>query len=269
MSGLVQVGKGAWVRTSERFVTNTTVIRLAGSGCLVVDPAVEPDDLAELVSDLGALSLEVVAGWSTHPHWDHVLWSSDLGAGVPRFATADNAQYCRDERERVIARLAEAAPGHELELCARLTAVDLDDEGFARFGRGASAPPDSDARCRLVEHTAHALGHGALFFPDLGLFVAGDMVSDIEIPLLDSSPADPIGDYLAALDQYEELARSVTTFVPGHGAIGDGPELARRIAADRAYVADLAGGRQSEDPRLETEWLAAEHERHLALARQT
>jgi glyoxylase-like metal-dependent hydrolase (beta-lactamase superfamily II) len=278
MSSLVEVGEGVWVRTSERFVTNTTVVRLAGASCLVVDPAVDPDDLAELVAALASVSLDVAAGWSTHPHWDHVLWSSGLGADVPRYATAVNARHCRDHRDKVMARLAEASAGHELDLCARLTAVDLDAAGLARFELGlgigsgigsgvGSGLTSSAGRCRVIEHSAHARGHGALFFPDLGLFVAGDMASDIEIPLLDSHRVDPVGDYLAALRQYQALIGSVTTFVPGHGAVGDGRELERRIAADRAYLSDLVSGRPSDDPRLATAWLATEHERHLALVR--
>ncbi|MGO9196912.1 MAG: MBL fold metallo-hydrolase [Acidimicrobiales bacterium] len=264
MSRLLEVGEGAWVRTSERYVTNTTVVRLEGSSCLVVDPAVDPGDLAELVMLLAGKSLEVVAGWSTHPHWDHVLWSAGLGRDVPRYATEVNARHCRHDRENVIARIAASSAGHDLELCGCLTEVALDYEGFALFAPGVPVPA---GRCRVIAHSAHAPGHGALFFETLGLLVAGDMVSDIEIPLFDCPPRDPVDHYLAALDLYEGLSSSVTTFVPGHGAAGDGAELRRRIAADRTYLADLVSGRASDDPRLATPWLAVEHERHLALVR--
>ncbi|HET9092794.1 MAG TPA: hypothetical protein VFN50_10315, partial [Acidimicrobiales bacterium] len=64
---LVEVLPSVLVRTSERYVTNTTVVRLGGDRCLLVDPAILPADLDVLADELEAASLEVVAGWSTHP----------------------------------------------------------------------------------------------------------------------------------------------------------------------------------------------------------
>ena len=43
-------------------------------------------------------------------------------------------------------------------------------------------------------------GHAALLIEERGVLVAGDMLSDVLIPLLDlNDTADPIEDYLAAL----------------------------------------------------------------------
>jgi hypothetical protein len=39
-----------------------------------------------------------------------------------------------------------------------------------------------------------------VFIPRAGVLLAGDMLSDIEVPLLDLLAADPIGDYRAGLD---------------------------------------------------------------------
>src|SRR5690242_11361874 len=46
--------------------------------CLVIDPRIRPADLAVLAAELAASRLKPAAGWSTHPHWDHVLWSREL-----------------------------------------------------------------------------------------------------------------------------------------------------------------------------------------------
>ena len=248
----VEVLPSVLVRTSERYVTNTTVVRLGGDRCLVVDPAILPADLDALADELEAASLEVVAGWSTHPHWDHVLWSSRLGALVTRHATPEAAAFCRERRAELLAQIDAAAPGHELELCCRL------EPGL---------PAELAESCRVVAHRAHAPGHGSLFFPRRSLLVAGDMVSEIEIPLLDDDSTDPVGEYLGGLDLLEQLVPAVEVFVPGHGAIGDGAELGRRIAADRRYLSALLAGEEPDDRRLGTPWLAAEHERHLALVR--
>ena len=95
----------------------------------------------------------------------------------------------------------------------------------------------------MIAHEAHAPGHGALWVQGKGLFIAGDMVSDIEIPTLDLESSDPVGDYEEALNRYEQIAREVVSFVPGHGTPGDGAELRRRLAADRRYLAGLVSGR--------------------------
>ena len=77
-----EVAPGVYVATAEIYVTTTTVVAGADGGCLVIDPAVTPDDLATLAGWLSARGLRPAAGWSTHPHWDHVLWSGSLGGDV-------------------------------------------------------------------------------------------------------------------------------------------------------------------------------------------
>ncbi len=70
-----EVAPGVFVATAELYTTTTTVVAGADGGCLVIDPAVTVAELDELASWLSATGLRPVAGWSTHPHWDHVLWS--------------------------------------------------------------------------------------------------------------------------------------------------------------------------------------------------
>ena len=117
-------------------------------------------------------------------------------------------------------------------------------------------------------HDAHAARHSALYLPDVGVLLAGDLLSDVEIPLLDTDATDPVGDYRAALDLIAALD-DVRVVVPGHGAVGDGAELARRLAADRRYLDRLvADGAGAEDPRLTTPWLVhAHHQQAAAIAR--
>jgi glyoxylase-like metal-dependent hydrolase (beta-lactamase superfamily II) len=53
---------------------------------ILVDPGIDGSDLKQLADDLDRLGIPVVAGFSTHPHWDHLLWHSRFG-DVPRYAT--------------------------------------------------------------------------------------------------------------------------------------------------------------------------------------
>ncbi|MFG1711354.1 MBL fold metallo-hydrolase, partial [Nonomuraea sp. M3C6] len=84
-----------------------------------------------------------------------------------------------------------------------------------------------------------------------GVLVAGDMLSDVLIPMLDlNGTVDPIEDYLAALRLLEGVAGDVDVFVPGHGSAGGADEVHARIDQDRAYVLALRDGRALSDPRV-------------------
>ncbi|MGH3170817.1 MAG: MBL fold metallo-hydrolase [Trebonia sp.] len=250
-----EVGPGVFVFTAEAYTTTTTVVTGESGGCLVIDPAVSVADLSGLAVWLSAHDLRPVAGWSTHPHWDHVLWSAALGAGVPRYATGAAAAYAGRERDGLAREVEAAAPGHDLSLVASLTALGGDHVPW-------EGPP-----ALVIGHDAHAPGHGAVFLPSSGVLIAGDMCSDIEIPLLDMEAADPFGGYRAGLDRLASIP-GVRLVVPGHGHVADAAEFRFRIASDYAYLDAVESGADVPDPRLAAEdWLRAEHARHVAAAR--
>lgn len=232
-------------------MTTTTVVALDGERCLLVDPAMEPHDLAAVADWLVATDRRVAFGWSTHAHWDHVLWSSRFGRDVPRFATQANVATCSAELPELHGYIDHQCPGHEVELCGLLTPVRA---------AGLLWP----AAWEVAEHRAHAPGHALLWLADCGVLIVGDMVSDIEIPTLDLDQADPLGDYRRALDLIEAYADRAAVFVPGHGRAGDATELRCRLERDRRYLDDLASGRPTFDRRIEADWLRQQHERQVA-----
>jgi len=239
------------VATSELYKTTSTVIIGADSGCLLVDPAVTPTDIAELAADLRRLGLHVVAGFSTHPHWDHVLWSAHLGTAA-RYTTAAAVRALASDFERSWRLAQEFAPGHDAALFGKLTALPTE----------ATSIPWDGPQARLIEHRAHAPGHAALFLPSEGVLLTGDMCSDIEIPLLDTKASDAVADYRRALDLFASVD-GVQYVIPGHGNVVDGAELRRRIAADRQYLEALESGGGGDDPRLTEDWLVEAHRTHL------
>ena len=162
------------VATSSYAVTTSTVVAGASGGCLVIDPAVTVADLATLAGELSELGLRPAVGWSTHPHWDHVIWSAAFG-NPPRYAAPAAVTFAETERDTIRESVLESAPGHDLSLVGQLTALD------------APVIPWDGPEARLIVHDGHAPGHGAVFLPDSGVLVAGDMCSDLEIPLLDTS----------------------------------------------------------------------------------
>jgi hydroxyacylglutathione hydrolase len=248
-----EIAPGVLVATAVPYTTNTTVIAGPGGSCLLADPAVTVAEVAGLAAALAARGLRPAAGWSTHPHWDHLLWHADLGE-VPRYATATCAATAARWHDKMLVHLDEVAPGHDHPLFGAVSALD-----------GAIIPWDGPA-VQVIVHDGHAPGHGALFLPGSGVLIAGDMCSDIEVPLLDTDTADPVGDYRTGLSQLASVADEVRFVVPGHGHTGDRAEFRRRVAADLAYLDALERGETAEDPRLNG-WLIAEHERQLAYIR--
>src|SRR5205823_8962859 len=86
---LKQVADGVWVRQSAWVWSNAIVVRGEG-GLILVDPGIDGCELNQLADDLDRLGIPVVAGFSTHPDWDHLLWHARFG-DVPRYATATGA----------------------------------------------------------------------------------------------------------------------------------------------------------------------------------
>ena len=149
---------------------------------------------------------------------------------------------------------AESASGIPLELIGLLTPLPAD---------GGPVPGE------ILEHQAHAIGHAAVLLADRGVLLAGDMLSDVLIPLLDPHRPDQVDAYETALDRLGEAARHVDVMVPGHGAVAEGPEVAARLAADRAYIDALRRGEEPADTRLEQDWLSGPHQSNVEQARHS
>jgi glyoxylase-like metal-dependent hydrolase (beta-lactamase superfamily II) len=248
---LTQVADGVWVRQSEWVWTNSIVVR-GDDGLILVDPGIHGSELDQLADDLDELGVPVVAGFCTHPHWDHLLWHSRFG-DVPRYATAACAQLAGEARERAQAMAAESASGVPLDLVALVTPLPADD---------GSVPGE------IIVHEAHAVGHAAILLADRRVLVAGDMLSDVLIPLFDFRQDDQVGPYETALDRLEEAIEHVDVVVPGHGSVANGAEPAARLAADRAYIDALRRGAEPVDARLAAaDWLRGPHQSNVEQAR--
>ncbi|MFF3207324.1 MBL fold metallo-hydrolase [Streptomyces sp. NPDC002962] len=252
MGELNQVADGVWVRQSEWVWTNSIVVR-GEDGLILIDPGIDGSELNLLADDVDRLGIPVVAGFCTHPHWDHLLWHPRFG-DVPRYATPSAAHLAGQARERARAMAAESASGIPLDLVALVTPLPAN---------GGRMPGE------IIEHRAHAVGHAAVLLADRGVLLAGDMLSDVLIPLFDFRQDDQVGAYEAALDRLDEAVGHVDVVVPGHGAVAEGPEVAARLAADRAYVDALRRGAEPVDARLgpHADWLLGPHRSNLEQAR--
>ncbi len=258
------VAEGVLIHKSEFMQSNAVVVQ-GRAGVLLIDPGVTGDEMACLTNDLRELGQPVVAGFSTHPHWDHLLWHARLGE-APRYGTARCAATVRD-------RLSDA--GAKARVAALIPPDIVEQVPLDLLGLITGLPaemaqiPWDGPHVRIFEHQAHAPGHAALLIEERGVLVAGDMLSDVLIPMLDlNDTADPIEDYLAALRLLEGAAGDVDVFIPGHGSVGGADQISARIEQDRAYLHALRDADVLSDPRLGPsaygkDWLTGVHGRQL------
>jgi glyoxylase-like metal-dependent hydrolase (beta-lactamase superfamily II) len=259
---LTHVAEGVLVHQSELLRNNAVVVQ-GPAGVLLVDPGLTGDEMACLANDVRELGQPVVAGFATHPDWDHVLWHPALG-DVPRYGTTRCAELMRDLR---------SDPDWRSRAVQGLPEEIADDVPLDLFGlitplpAGAAEVPWDGPRVRVIEHPAHSPGHAALLVEDHGVLVAGDMLSDVFIPMLDDvdSADDPVADYLVGLQRLEVVASDVDVVIPGHGSVGVAGQVRARIDQDRAYLLALRDGRAPDDPRLTSpepgwEWVGDIHD---------
>ncbi len=256
---LKQVAEGVFVDESE-FIQSNSVVVQGRDGVLLIDPGITVDEMAALANDLRELGQPVVAGFSTHPDWDHVLWHASFG-DAPRYGTARCAASIRDLLSHAdwIDRIAEGLPPEYAD------EIPMDLLGLITgLPAGAAQVPWDGPSVRIIEHQAHAPGHAALWIEERGVLVAGDMLSDILMPFLDLEAVNPIEDYLEALRLFESVADDLEAVIPGHGSVGVGDQVHARIQLDREYVEAVRDGRVPDDPRVgpsaPLDWLPDVHE---------
>lgn len=217
----------AWVAQSRVYATNSGIFVDNGEAYLV-DPGITPAELERIVAFVATQQATIRGIVLTHAHWDHLLGPTRL-PGTPVIAHAGYAA--------VVA-------AHHDDLVRQITAWQL--------GEGAEHPDvfalpspdmtfDDHIRIHLSGYSLSAIaapGHApdalVLYEPVAGFLWAGDMLSDIEVPMV----MDTFHHYRQTLEQ---LARfDIRVLVPGHGsATANDAEIQARIEHDRTYLASL------------------------------
>src|SRR5262245_32366011 len=246
------LGGGVLVRQSVEFAMNS-VLLLDAEEAIVVDPGVTPSELDDLATTASKTPAAHTTLFFTHAHWDHVLgrpwWPGGTTIGHDRFA----GEVKRD-REKIV-REAEAAATRHGERWTK---------GFEPFRPDQAVSGlrfDKPGPWRLVFRDAY--GHSdsqlSLHLPDRRILIAADMLSDIEIPILDREAAA----YLRTLETLVPLAThgAIETLIPGHGSIARGRDaVVQRLERDLAYLRALESGARvaigGRDPDLAAQRLA-------------
>lgn len=241
--------------TSARYTTTSTIV-CADERAMLVDPAWTVAELESIVDWLAGTGHAAASGFSTHAHHDHLLWHPRFG-DVPRWASTASVACARQWNAELRAALDDdylALDPDPFTTIRPVTDVYVPEP----FGSDRLAEP-----VELIVHDGHAPGHTALWLPDRGAFLAGDMLSDIELPL--PFHPDDLPAYLAALDAVAPAVARATVLVPGHGHPTFRP--LERLDADRAYLDAVIRGEDPADPRRGNDGMAEAHDRIVALAR--
>lgn len=246
----VEVAPQVRVTHSRLDHTSSIVVGRAGtSEVLLVDPAWAPDELNALAADLQTWEVQVSDGFATHAHHDHVLWHPGFGP-APRWASPGAAALAN----------AEAATNRDFLRASSLhwpqALLDL-----AGQVQPVLDPQELPGWAELIVHDGHSTGHTALWLPGPRVLIAGDMLSDVEIPLLHETGLDAYAEGMAALYPF---VRQAEALIPGHGRPSTDP-LAR-WTADRRYLDAVHAGIEPEDGRVQDEVNATAHDQNVAAA---
>jgi glyoxylase-like metal-dependent hydrolase (beta-lactamase superfamily II) len=256
MRELSEVVDSVFVATSRIMTTTSTVVVGRRSEALLVDPAWQPDELADLADVLRAMDLRVIGGFATHAHHDHLLWHPGLG-GAPRWASRRTWEMAVSEREALVSYLGAEFPADLVELMGRVVPVPAPGTGI---------PPESlpaDIVVELVVHDGHAPGHTAVWLARQRVLIAGDMLSDREVPL--PFYPDDLSAYLAGLEVLAHYVSQADVLIPGHGAPTREPQL--RLDADRRYLDAVIGGKKPDDARLADPEMLEHYDHLVAMVR--
>jgi glyoxylase-like metal-dependent hydrolase (beta-lactamase superfamily II) len=216
-----------WSFQSRLFHTNAGIWLGDGEACLI-DPGIFPDEIeriARFVHDQGARPAALIL---THSHWDHVL-GPERFPGVPTIAQAEYltivGQFGASIRREIADWEEHFDQRREVSFALPVPTAVVDE---------ALRLPVGGLSLRLHHAPGHAADQLVVHHPESATLWAADMLSDLEIPFISHS--------LAAYERTlaELAAWELHVLVPGHGqATTDDVEIRRRLADDRAYLAEL------------------------------
>lgn len=211
------------VVVSSVWQTTATAVR-AGTGSVLIDSPILPQELAELPAVLDKAGFFVDGLLTTHADWDHLLGR----IAFPLVELRAGASTVR--------RLATEPGAADASLRAFDEEWYLGDRPPLRLGEVRPLPP-AGGTFELIEAAGHTADGTALWLPWAHVLVCGDYLSPVEVPML--SGGGSLEAYMDTLDRLLPLLQQANTVVPGHGGpLSRGQALAIRDA-DLAYLERL------------------------------
>jgi hydroxyacylglutathione hydrolase len=225
-TAIQDLGEGAWQFQAPLWQTNSVLV-LAGGEALLCDPALMPEEIAVIRSEVERRAGEKVHLLVTHGDFDHIC-------GIPYFTDAEVVAG-----EETARRIESGSVVDELQAAGAEWGAEWPTDGL-RVDRVVGA--GTEFACEAFEVAAlDAASHGreglAFVLPEQGILLPGDHISAITYPLLAASPeraAAACERLIEALDRFE-----LRWVVPGHGPALSADEARAIAKADLAYLQAL------------------------------
>ena len=216
-----------WTAKCRGYDMNTGILHDAGHAALI-DPALLPDEVEDIAAFCEAQQLKVETVVITHHHWDHVLGAARFPGAHVVTHQAYVAQTALDlERMRRSIRRYEEAEGVPADVAFDPPMPELTFDLLAGLMVG-------DMHVEVFHTPGHARDHASIYNAESAYLWAGDLLSDLEIPLV----SDRLDAYERTLGMF--AAMEINLLVPGHGSLTrDRAEITGRIEEDRSYLSEL------------------------------
>jgi glyoxylase-like metal-dependent hydrolase (beta-lactamase superfamily II) len=228
------LGEGIHVRQSRAYRMNSVVL-LDSEHTVVVDPGVLPSEIEEIARLARQAEPEQVSLLLTHGHWDHVLgrpWWPKASVIAHDACAAEmkaRVERIRSESEKLATEHGEKWPR------------PFEPFGIDQAVSGQRFMKLDPWRLVLRDAFGHSDSQLSTHLPDLGVLIAADMLSDIEIPILNRPPEV----YRRTLETLLTLAEggAFEILIPGHGSLAYGRDaVLGRLRTDLGYLAALERG---------------------------
>ena len=222
-----QLHPNVTIHQSDTFHTNTGILKTA-EGFVLVDPAFTQSDLDRIAAF--TRPQDILAGFSTHAHYDHLFWSSLFGDETPRYCSEGTLEQVVHHRKEIVDDFL-ALDNSLLNVNQRLSDKHLSH--LSVLSAGLLYLPDFTLE--LVDIPGHLRGQTAFLFPEFGVLFAADTLSNTEPPSIEGNRQSLL-DYLESLSTLERLIQRAEWVVPGHGDPANAVKAKKRLEMDRRYL---------------------------------
>jgi glyoxylase-like metal-dependent hydrolase (beta-lactamase superfamily II) len=249
----ISVHDDVLVVVSQVWQTTATAVR-AGSGGVLIDSPILPQELTTLPGVLEEAGFIVSGLLATHGDWDHLLGrlafpEAELRAG-----------------ESTVARLMAEPDRPHRDLRGFDDEYYLAERAPLTLGEVRPLPP-AGGTFELIDASGHTADGTALWLSWARVLICGDYLSPVEIPVLSGDGS--LDGYLETLERFAPLLEQAETVIPGHGAPLTSARAAEIRDADVAYLERLSAGGDAPLPAdRDTAEQRLIHQRNLAGLRQ-
>jgi glyoxylase-like metal-dependent hydrolase (beta-lactamase superfamily II) len=227
---------------SELYQTNTTVV-VTDDLILITDPTWLPAEIEEIRNFVEERKKnQPVYLLLTHSDFDHVI-----GAGAFPEATiiASRGFNARSDKEEIVQQMKEFDSAYyihrsyELQYPKPDIIVDSDEQVLE----------EGETKITFYLAPGHTVDGLAAVVEPLGLCIAGDYLSNVEIPIIEYHSES----YQFTLKKLDELWKDskYSTVVPGHGLVASKPEeIEKRLRDSEWYIENTK--KSLKDPYVES-----------------